>query len=71
MIFFGQASLQHAIGHFMALCSAIIGVAQAPARSTKGDLRWSNFLRLHAQGIIACDFFVAVTATFRLLYVSW
>src|ERR1700736_3824801 len=34
-----------------------------------GDLRWSAFLRLHAQGIIACDFFVAVTATFRLLYV--
>jgi hypothetical protein len=25
-------------------------------------------LRLHAQGIIACDFFVAVTATFRVLY---
>ena len=32
-------------------------------------MRWSTFLRLHAQGIIACDFFVAVTATFRLLYV--
>jgi hypothetical protein len=32
-------------------------------------LRWSTFLRLHAQGIIACDFFVTVTATFRLLYV--
>jgi hypothetical protein len=32
-------------------------------------LRWSTFLRLHAQGIIACDFLVAVTATFRLLYV--
>jgi putative transposase len=32
-------------------------------------LRWSTFLRLHAQGIIACDFFVAITATFRLLYV--
>jgi uncharacterized protein with HEPN domain len=32
-------------------------------------LRWSTLLRLHAQGIIACDFFVAVTATFRLLYV--
>jgi hypothetical protein len=31
-------------------------------------LRWSTFLRLHAQGIIACDYFVAVTATFRLLY---
>ena len=34
-----------------------------------GDLRWSTFLRLHAQGVIACDFFVTVTATFRLLYV--
>ena len=32
-------------------------------------MRWPTFLRLHAQGIIACDFFVAVTATFRLLYV--
>jgi putative transposase len=32
-------------------------------------LRWSTFLRLHAQGIIACDFFVSITATFRLLYV--
>jgi putative transposase len=35
----------------------------------RGDLRWSTFLRLHAQGIIACDFAAAVTATFRLLYV--
>jgi len=32
-------------------------------------LRWSSFLRLHAHGIIACDSLVAVTATFRLLYV--
>ena len=40
-----------------------------PRRRPRGDLRWSTFLRLHAQGIIACDFFVAVTATFRLLYV--
>jgi putative transposase len=31
-------------------------------------MRWLTFLRLHAQGIVACDFFVAVTATFRLLY---
>jgi putative transposase len=30
-----------------------------------GRLSWL----LHAQGIIACDFFVTVTATFRLLYV--
>ncbi|MGA2366405.1 MAG: hypothetical protein ABSG12_13040 [Steroidobacteraceae bacterium] len=34
----------------------------------RGDLRWSTFLRLHAQGIIACDFAVIVTATFRMLY---
>jgi hypothetical protein len=40
-----------------------------PRVRPEGDLRWSTFLRLHAQGIIACDFFVAVTATFRLLYV--
>jgi transposase InsO family protein len=40
-----------------------------PRGRPRGDLRWSAFLRLHAQGIIACDFFVAVTATFRLLYV--
>jgi putative transposase len=40
-----------------------------PRGRPRGDLRWSNFLRLHAQGLIACDFFVAVTATFRLLYV--
>ena len=40
-----------------------------PRGRPRGDLRWSTFLRLHAQGIIACDFLVAVTATFRLLYV--
>jgi len=40
-----------------------------PRGRPRGDLRWSTFLRLHAQGIIACDFFVTVTATFRLLYV--
>src|SRR5450755_4032458 len=40
-----------------------------PTRRPRGDMRWSTFLRLHAQGIIACDFFVAVTATFQLLYV--
>jgi transposase InsO family protein len=40
-----------------------------PQGRPRGDLRWSTFLRLHAQGIIACDFFVSVTATFRLLYV--
>jgi putative transposase len=35
----------------------------------RGDQRWSTFLRNHAKVILACDFFVAVTATFRMLYV--
>jgi putative transposase len=39
-----------------------------PRGRPRGDLRWSNFLSLYAQGIIAEDFLVAVTATFRLLY---
>jgi transposase InsO family protein len=40
-----------------------------PTRRPRGDMRWSTFLRLHAQGIIACDFFLAVTVTFRQLFV--
>jgi hypothetical protein len=35
----------------------------------RGDQRWATFLRNHARTILACDFFVAVTATFQLLYV--
>jgi putative transposase len=31
--------------------------------------RWSTFVRDHAQAIVACDFCVAMTATFRILYV--
>jgi putative transposase len=30
--------------------------------------RWRTFVRNHAQAIVACDFCVVVTATFRLLY---
>ena len=40
-----------------------------PPGRPRGDQRWSTFLRNHAGAIVACDFFVAVTATFRLLYV--
>ena len=40
-----------------------------PPGRPRGDLRWSTLLRNQATAILACDFFVAVTATFRLLYV--
>ena len=40
-----------------------------PPGRPRGDQRWSTFLHNHAQGIVACDFFVSVTATFRLFYV--
>jgi transposase InsO family protein len=31
--------------------------------------RWATFVRNHAQAMVACDFCVAITATFRMLYV--
>ena len=40
-----------------------------PPGRPRGDQRWASFLRNHARAIVACDFFVAVTATFQLLYV--
>jgi putative transposase len=30
---------------------------------------WSTFVRNHASVVLACDFFVTITATFRVLYV--
>jgi putative transposase len=30
--------------------------------------RWVTFVRNHAQAILACDFFITVTASFRVLY---
>src|SRR5437016_3803979 len=42
---------------------------KGPPGRPRGDQRWSTFLKNHAKAILACDFFVAVTATFRMLYV--
>jgi putative transposase len=41
----------------------------SPWGMPRGDQRWSTFLKNHAEGILACDFFVAVTATFWMFYV--
>lgn len=40
-----------------------------PSVMPRRDQRWSTFLKNHAKGLLACDFFIAVTATFRMLYV--
>ncbi|MGB5458117.1 MAG: integrase core domain-containing protein [Gammaproteobacteria bacterium] len=40
-----------------------------PGGQPRSDQRWSTFVRNHAAAILACDFCVVVTATFRLLYV--
>jgi putative transposase len=41
----------------------------APRRPADPKQRWMTFVRNHAKAIIACDFFVVVTATFQLVYV--
>lgn len=40
-----------------------------PPWRPRGALRWSTFLRLHAQGILACNFRLAVTAIVHMPYV--
>jgi putative transposase len=42
---------------------------QSPDRNPHRDQRWSTFLKNHADAIIACDFCVVASATFRILYV--
>jgi transposase InsO family protein len=44
-------------------------IPKRPSGQPRGDQRWSTFLKNHAKAILACDFFVAATATFRMLYV--
>jgi putative transposase len=41
----------------------------APGGKPRRDQRWSAFLKNHAAAIVACDFCVVASATFRILYV--
>ena len=41
----------------------------APVRTPDPKQRWLTFIHNHAKAIVACDFFVVITATFRTLYV--
>ncbi|HJZ78456.1 MAG TPA: hypothetical protein VKE51_42300, partial [Vicinamibacterales bacterium] len=38
-------------------------------RTSRGSQAWSTFVRNHARSVLPCDFCVAVTATFRIVYV--
>src|SRR5215469_2370361 len=40
-----------------------------PVRTPDPQQRWLTFLRNHTKVMVACDFFVVITATFRTLYV--
>jgi putative transposase len=40
-----------------------------PTRSRALSQNWTTFVRNHAQVLLACDFFVAVTVRFRILYI--
>lgn len=35
----------------------------------RGDQRWSTFVSNHAKAIVACNFLIVVTATFKCFYV--
>jgi hypothetical protein len=41
----------------------------APGRMRTSSQHWRTFVRNHAQGIVACDFLVAVTVRFQVLFV--
>ena len=38
-------------------------------RKQMDSQRWMTFVRNHAKAVLACDFFIAVTASFRILHV--
>jgi putative transposase len=40
-----------------------------PPRGKRPSQRWATFVRNHATEVLACDFFITVTAGFRIIYV--
>lgn len=40
-----------------------------PPRGRAGTQAWTTFIRNHSPAVLACDFLVAVTATFRMMYI--
>jgi hypothetical protein len=42
---------------------------ESPVRIPDPKQRWLTFVRHHAKVMVACDFFVVITAAFRTLYV--
>jgi putative transposase len=44
-------------------------IPSGPPRARRGTQAWSTFVRNHARSVLASDFFVVVTATFRVVYV--
>jgi hypothetical protein len=44
-------------------------LSECPGRKPDPSQRWLTFVRNHAQAMVDCDFFVVVTARFRILYV--
>src|SRR5262245_43839892 len=47
-----------------------MATSRAPRDGARSQ-RWSAFVRNHASAVLACDFFVAVTAPFRVSMCSW
>jgi len=43
-------------------------IGASPRDRTRSQT-WSTFVRNHASAVLACDFFVAITASFRVVYV--
>jgi len=40
-----------------------------PPRPQQPSQRWAAFVRNHAQAVLACEFCVAMMATFRVVYI--